>query len=130
MLSALNTHRFLGLTERINFGLSLAMIGAGGLLWGWTFALASLAMGLATGIINFRLLSWSVRRILGGRNQSMMAIVLGGKLVLLVVTCFVLVVIVDAEIVPLLAGLTVMYLAILAGAMQTMGGEEPAELEG
>ena len=87
-------------------------------------------MGLATGIINFRLLSWSVRRILAGRNQSLMTLLLGGKLVLLVITCFVLVVIVDAEIVPLLAGLTVMYLSILAGAMQTMGGEEPVELEG
>ena len=130
MLSALTTHRFLGLTERINLGLSLAMFGIGVLVWGWTFGLASLAMGLGTGLVNFRLISWAARRLLAGQNSSMMTALLGGKLALLVLTCFVLVVIVGAEIVPLLAGLTVMYLSIMVGAMQTMGDESPVGLEG
>jgi hypothetical protein len=130
MLSTLTTHRFLGRTERINLGLSGAFFGAGVLMWGWTFALASLGMGLATGILNFRLVSWATRRLLAGKNESMMPALLGGKMVFLVLTCFVLVVIVKAEIVPLLAGLTVMYLAIMAGAIQAMGGPAPIELEG
>jgi len=125
---------FLRKTERLNALISLGVLVVGILVLGWGFAVISLLLGLGSGALNLRFVSFLAKRIVqaahDGRGKGGYVALLGGKLGLLIVVCFLMVVVVKVEVISFLIGISVVYGVLLFEGSRFMGDAARAVNEG
>lgn len=116
--------------ERLNGALAVAVLAAGFAWLGWGFGWVSLLLGTSLGAVNFRAMGWVAKRITHGSDASKAGYTLlfVAKLVVLMAACYVLVVLVKVEVLPFLAGISTVPVALLAGSWWHMHSREAVAL--
>jgi len=125
---------FLSKTERINALISLGVLAVVVAILGWGFTVISLLLGLGSGALNLRFVSFLAKRIIQaareGRGKGAYVALLGGKLGLLILLCFLMVVVIKVEVISFLIGISVVYGVLLFAGFRFIGDAARTANEG
>jgi len=120
---------YLRRTERINIGLSLIVLVAAyfifSLNWSWYSAL----FGVVSSLVNLRVIGILAKRLLSNGGVAAPMGIFIGKFALLLIICYVLVVVVEVDVIAFIAGLSTAYLSLVVSAMYGLdeSGDEAAQ---
>jgi len=120
---------YLRRTERINIGLSLIVLVAAyfifSLNWSWYSAL----FGVVSSLVNLRVIGILANRLLSNGGVAAPMGIFIGKFALLLIICYVLVVVVEVDVIAFIAGLSTAYLSLVVSAMLGLdeSGDEAAQ---
>ena len=120
--------KFFKRVETLNLILSAGCLVVCFVLYGLTWSWYSALFGVGASILNVRVLGILSKRLIARGGVAAPVGIFVGKFALLLIICYVLVVVLKADVIPFIAGLSTGYLSLVLAAM--VGLEvEPAENE-